>query len=76
MISCDKAALICDKAQYNEASFFDKLKLNLHLMICKACTKNAKKNTTLTSLCKEAKLKSLTENEKTMMKKELENQQS
>jgi hypothetical protein len=74
MISCDKAALICDKAQYNEASFFDKAKLKLHMLICKACTSHAKKNATLTSLCKEAKLKSLTENEKNVMKKQIENQ--
>jgi predicted metal-binding protein len=44
MITCEKAAQICDKAQYNEATLFEKLKLNLHLFICKACTKHAKKN--------------------------------
>ena len=58
----------------DKASFLEKVKLNLHLIICKTCAKHSKKNATLTSLCKEAKLKSLTENEKTIMKKEIENQ--
>jgi hypothetical protein len=74
MISCEKAALICDKAQYNEASFLEKVKLKLHLLICKTCAKHSKKNATLTSLCNEAKLKSLTENEKNVMKKKIEGQ--
>ena len=71
MISCDKAALICDKAQYKEATFFEKVKLNFHLLICKACTSHSKRNSKLTDLCTKAKLKSLTEQDKSTMKEKL-----
>ena len=38
-ISCDEATKICDKSQYKEASFLDKVKLNFHLILCKKCGK-------------------------------------
>ena len=36
-ISCNEASHNCDKSQYNEASFWEKFKLNIHLLYCKAC---------------------------------------
>jgi hypothetical protein len=71
MISCDKAATICDKAQYKEATFFEKLKLNVHVLICKACAKHTKRNTKFTSLCNKANLNSLSEQEKLEIKQKL-----
>lgn len=71
MISCEKAALICNKAQYNEASFMEKVKLKFHLMICKTCSIYTKKNTEFTTLCEKANLNSLSEQEKIRMKEEL-----
>lgn len=44
MISCDDATAICDKNQYGEASFSEKLRLTLHLIICKYCKKYSKQN--------------------------------
>ena len=73
MISCDKAAIICNKAQYGEASFKDKLKLRLHLFICKTCSAFTKKNTQLTTLCEKANLHGLSEQEKVKMKEQLQN---
>lgn len=72
MISCEQASLICNKSQYDEASFFEKLKLRFHLAWCKTCAKHSSKNTQLTSLCQNANLQSLSEKEKLRMKKELE----
>jgi len=84
MISCEKAAVICNKTQYNEASFMEKLKLRFHLFImeklklrfhlfmCKNCSAFTKKNTKLTALCENAKLQSLSEQEKLRMKKKLQ----
>jgi len=72
MISCEKAAVICNKTQYNEASFMEKLKLRFHLFMCKTCSAFTKKNTKLTALCENAKLQSLSEQEKLRMKKELQ----
>ena len=68
MISCEKAALICNKTQYREATFMEKLKLKLHLFMCKNCPQFSRKNTKLTSLCEQAGLKSLSEADKQKMK--------
>lgn len=71
MISCEKATLICNKAQYGEASFVDLLKMKLHHLICKTCAKHSSTNTHLTSLCKKANLRGLTPAEKEKMKETL-----
>lgn len=71
MISCEKAAIICNKTQYEEASFMDKLKLRFHLFMCKTCSKFTKQNTELTSICEKANLHSLSEREKIIMKEQL-----
>ncbi len=71
MISCEKAAIICNKTQYREATFMEKMKLRLHLFMCKTCSSFTSKNTQLTTLCEKAHLKGLTEKEKFEMKQEL-----
>lgn len=72
MISCEKAAIICDKTQYGEATFIEKVKLQLHLLMCKTCSAFSKKNTEFTTLCEKANLHSLSEQEKLRMKKQLQ----
>ena len=71
MISCKEAAIICNKSQYREASFIEKLKLELHILMCKACNQYVKKNTKLTNLCRKAPLKGLTEAEKEAIKENI-----
>ena len=44
MISCDEATAICDKNQYGEASKWDRLRLNFHLLLCKHCSAYSKQN--------------------------------
>ena len=51
-ITCDEATTICDKNQYGEATFTDKLKLNLHFLTCKICSLYTKQNTMLTKIYK------------------------
>ncbi|TDT46971.1 hypothetical protein CLV90_1038 [Maribacter spongiicola] len=68
MISCEKAANICDKAQYKEATGWEKIKLKFHLLLCKTCAKHSKDNTKLTSLCNQARLAVLSDEEKKKMK--------
>ncbi len=72
MISCEKAAVICNKAQYNEASLMEKIKLKIHTFVCKTCAKHSKKNTKLTSLCNKANVQILSDEEKNAMKNILE----
>jgi len=73
MISCEKAALICNKTQYREATFMEKVKLRFHLFICKTCPSFSKRNAQLTSICNKANLQSLSQLQKEVMKKELQN---
>ena len=72
MISCDEAAIICNKKQYKEATFIEKIKLVMHLLICKTCSGFSKKNAELTSLCDKAPLHCLPEKDKVIMKKDLQ----
>ena len=49
-ISCDEATTICDKNQYSEASFIEKLKLSIHFILCKHCKKYSAQNTLLSTI--------------------------
>ena len=53
-ITCDEATAICDKSQYKEASFFEILKLRVHLLLCKKCGLYSKQNAVM-SKCFEKK---------------------
>lgn len=75
MTPCEKAANICNKTQYREATFIEKLKLRFHLLMCKTCSAFSKQNSTLTSLCEKANLQTLSEKEKTKMKEKLQNKE-
>jgi len=72
MISCEEAAIICHKTQYKEATFWERLNLKFHLMICKVCPQFSRKNAKLTHLCEKSRLYSLSEEEKLRMKQELQ----
>ena len=78
-LTCDEATTICDKSQYNESTFWEKVKLNIHFVLCKICRLYTKQNNFLTvlingnkeSLCSNER-HSLSEQEKERFKKELE----
>ena len=81
-ITCNQATTICDKSQYGEASFFDKIKLQIHFIGCKICAMYSKQNVLLTKLYKikatniKRKQDSLcmTYQEKEVLRKEFEKQ--
>ncbi len=50
IINCDEATAICDKNQYGEASLYDKIKLNFHLLMCKFCVSYTKQNNIMTKI--------------------------
>ncbi|WP_010135762.1 hypothetical protein [Ochrovirga pacifica] len=54
-ITCEEATTICTKAQYGEASFLDKFKLNLHFVYCKTCRTFSRQNSELSDMCALAK---------------------
>lgn len=77
-IKCDEATCICDKTQYKEASFWEKLKLSFHLMTCKHCKVYTKQNKvvskvlTYKAMQEDESTSCLTQPEKTIIKKTLE----
>lgn len=72
LIDCSEAAHCCDKKQYKEASVTEKLKMLLHLIYCKKCRNYSSHNNKLTELINQADIKTCTEEEKKMWKKEIE----
>jgi len=63
-LKCEEAAYVCDKNQYREAGFFEKLLLKLHLLRCKLCRSYSKNNGKLTHTVKSANIKTLAHVEK------------
>lgn len=72
MISCDEAAVICNKSQYNEASLMEKLKFKLHILFCSTCAIFSKKNNQLTSLMDKARIRIMNDSEKKALKQKIE----
>lgn len=54
-LNCDQATSICDKSQYNEASFLEKIKLIIHMFHCKYCNIYSRQNTILSKCFKKHK---------------------
>lgn len=71
-IPCDEANHVCDKNQYKEANLWEMIKLNIHLMYCKACRKYTINNTKLTKAINKGDIKYLDTSTKSDMKKEFE----
>lgn len=75
--SCDEANHTCDKTQYNEATFWEKIKLNIHLIYCRACREYTKNNARLTKLMRGKEVETMPTSDKKNMqeafKKELQN---
>ncbi|MFI2741973.1 hypothetical protein ACG2LH_04475 [Zhouia sp. PK063] len=70
-ISCEEAKHICDKCQYDEASFIEKLKLKLRTLWCGAARSYSKNNSKLSSCVTSAKVKCMDEKKKQALKEEL-----
>ncbi len=51
-ITCNEATTICDKNQYKEATFLEKIKLLWHLFLCKYCKSYSIQNKTLSRVFK------------------------
>ena len=71
-ISCEEAKHICDKKQYGEASFWEKLKLWVRLIWCRFTQAYSKKNNTLTKLINESNIEVINTEKKEEMKQRLQ----
>ncbi|SDW21019.1 hypothetical protein SAMN05444411_101286 [Lutibacter oricola] len=75
-LTCDEATTICDKSQYKEASLWEIIKLNIHILLCKNCGLYSKQNSIMTKCYEkhsnqEDIKKCLGDEEKAAMEKEL-----
>jgi hypothetical protein len=70
-IECSESVKYCDKAQYDEASMFEKIKIHIHNFFCKLCRDYTSKNVKLTRTIKKANLKTCSEAEKKSWKKKI-----
>ena len=77
-ITCEEAHHICDKSQYGEASFWERVKLSIRLSWCQVTRNYTKKNRALTKAMKSSEVECLKDNEmdalKSQFQKELNNQ--
>lgn len=71
-IPCEEANHVCDKNQYKEAALWDMIKLNIHLIYCKACRKYTVNNTKLTKAINKGNVEYLDTSTKSDMKKDFE----
>ncbi|WP_405573040.1 hypothetical protein [Winogradskyella sp. Asnod2-B02-A] len=69
-INCDEAKHICDKAQYGEASSWERVKLTIRLAYCRVTQNYSSKNSKLTESIEKAEVKCLKAEER----KKIENQ--
>ncbi|WP_248722160.1 hypothetical protein [Seonamhaeicola sp. ML3] len=66
-ISCEEAQHICDKAQYDEAGFWERIELNIRLSWCKVTKAYYKRNNKLTDVMESSKANCLDPKEREAM---------
>ena len=78
MINCDEASTICDKNQYCEATMWDKIRMRIHLFLCKKCGLYSEQNKFMSKIFKVHLLQQnhmqLSNSDKEILKAELEQQ--
>jgi len=71
-LECHEANHLCDKNQYKETSFLERVRLIIHLIYCKACREYTKRNVKLTKLINNPKVNTLEESQKECLKETFE----
>ncbi|QHI36647.1 hypothetical protein IMCC3317_20100 [Kordia antarctica] len=75
-ISCEEAKHICDKSQYGEASFWERVKLSIRLSWCRITRAYSGSNVKLTKLIKESKIEAIEKDRKEEMQRKLQEEMS
>lgn len=70
-MKCKDANHVCDKSQYKEATFWDKVKLNFHLIYCQACRKYSANNSKLSKIMNQSNIETINMTDKDKMKEQL-----
>ncbi len=71
-LPCSEANHVCDKSQYKESSIWEKVKLNIHLLYCKACREYSKQNSKLSFIITKSKVTCMDKKNKECLKNEFE----
>ncbi len=71
-MNCNKAQNICDKSQYKESSWWERIKLTIHLLYCKTCRGYSSTNSKLTKVIEKADIKTLPKEDKAQLKEVIE----
>ncbi|MBZ9787869.1 hypothetical protein LB456_10420 [Psychroflexus sp. CAK57W] len=69
--SCQKVAEFSDKQQYAEAGFWEKMRVQIHILHCRHCHSYHIKNEALTELLQKYELNLLSKSEKEELKAKL-----
>ncbi len=64
IIKCKEASHICDKSQYEESSYAERLLMRMHQWMCRVCRRHSAENAKLTEVIRKANLKTLPETKK------------
>lgn len=75
-LDCSEAESLCDKAQYKETSFLERIRLRLHFALCETCKKYHENNGKLTALIRKAGIQTFTREEKQSMKRKMQAESS
>ncbi len=70
-LNCEEANHFCDKNQYRDATFWEKVKLNVHLIYCAVCRKYTANNMRLTRLFNKSNLQSFPQAQKEILRERM-----
>jgi len=73
-INCHEGKMLCDKNQYNETTLWEKVKLNLYLVICSECRSYTSNNNKLSKTIKKSNISTVSTSEKEILKQKLAEQ--
>lgn len=68
LINCDEAKHICDKSQYNESTWWDRLRLKFRYAYCNATRSYVKRNKKLSELVNDNKFDCMENKSKSELK--------
>lgn len=68
---CEKNGCYCDKSQYGELGFWEKISMWYHLLRCKSCREYRKKNKQLTEVIEKSGISTLNSQEREELKRNL-----
>ena len=73
-LNCQEGKMLCDKNQYKETTFWEKVKLNFYLVICSECRSYTSNNNKLSKSIKKSNISTVSASEKEIVRQKLAEQ--